>query len=116
MSANRPLSEAVGAVIAPTPAPKPPSMFERIGQALGMLSASGDRTAQRLDAIEARIAALEDGRFDYVGVHQEGREYRAGEIVTRSGSLWLAERDTDSTPGHGATAWKLVAKRGHFGP
>jgi hypothetical protein len=38
--------------------------------------------------------------------------YPVGSLTTRSGALWLATEPTDTTPGAGATPWRLVVKRG----
>ena len=54
--------------------------------------------------------------FVYRGVWAAGN-YRAGECVTHTGSLWVAERATDVRPGEAGqdTGWRLSAKKGADG-
>lgn len=67
----------------------------------------------RIEALERRCAALETRpALKYVGVFREGQRYTAGSLITRAGSLWLAEDDTDLQPGDGASGWRLIVKRG----
>jgi hypothetical protein len=67
----------------------------------------------RLDALEAQVKELQQRpALRYMGTYAENLRYTAGTLVTRSGSLWLAETDTDATPGSGASGWKLIVKRG----
>lgn len=47
----------------------------------------------------------------YLGVWREGREYHAGDFVTRSGSLWHCNRDTAERPGT-SPARTLAVKKG----
>jgi hypothetical protein len=65
-----------------------------------------------LKPLEAKIAALEaKPSVEYRGVHQTGTTYAEGNLITRSGSLWLALRETTQTPGQSGD-WRLVVKRG----
>jgi|SRR6187200_1058360 hypothetical protein len=80
----------------------------------------------RLDAIERRLALLEQRAPAEVGLRfrgpwRDGERYQAGESVLRQGSLWIAVESTGPTdiPGaHGVEAddergpWRLAAKRG----
>jgi integrin beta 3 len=47
------------------------------------------------------------------GVWREG-EYKAGDAVTWAGSLWIAQKDTDTKPDSG-DGWRLSVKRGRDG-
>ena len=78
----------------------------------------------RFGANEKRIAALEKAIEElrangpnlasaYKGSWMLGAFHR-GDLVTMSGSLWLALADTEEKPGAGA-CWKLVVKRGADG-
>ncbi|OWJ74628.1 carbohydrate-binding family V/XII protein [Haematobacter genomosp. 1] len=70
---------------------------------------------QQIAALEARMATLEaHPPLTYVGTHEAGKSYRKGEAVTANGSLWVAQRDTDGTPGTN-DGWKLAVKRGRDG-
>ena len=47
------------------------------------------------------------------GVYASGATYEKGDATTYGGSLWIAQRDTDtSPPGDG---WRLAVKRGRDG-
>jgi len=50
------------------------------------------------------------------GVHKDGAAYERGDGVTHGGSWWIAQRDTNETPGMpGCDAWRLAVKRGRDG-
>lgn len=51
----------------------------------------------------------------YREVFKDGESYRAGDIVTWGGGMWIARADTSEKPGTGATAWKLCVKAGRDG-
>ena len=70
----------------------------------------------RVDAVEARVQGLEDGRrqergVSYGGTYQPGESYEPGVLVTRSGGLWLSLRATSRVPGT-CDDWRLVCKEG----
>ena len=72
---------------------------------------------KRVDAMEARLSRLEQQKSSGVhwrGIHEPGRAYLEGSLVTKRGGLWLATEDTADTPGgaDGAAAWRLVVKSG----
>lgn len=86
--------------------------------------------SNRLDAIEARLAALEGAlstapSVRFAGAWRDGMAYPAGTAVTRAGSLYVAERAAPAgdMPGVYAqgdgdddrSAWRLAAKRGADG-
>ena len=89
---------------------------------LGMLAAATDavlsvftrlRVAARLSETERRLAALEaKPSVKYLGVYEAGRSYVEGSLVSRSGSLWCATKNTSDVPGEGRTDWMLCVKRG----
>ena len=74
----------------------------------------GPRIAGRFEALEARIAALEakPPTVEYAGVFDEQKTYKCGQLVTRRGGLWLAQRETSQTPGMDPQSWRLVVKEG----
>jgi hypothetical protein len=80
------------------------------------LDAVGDVIRARdakIAALERRIVELESrGELRYCGAYEEGREYLAGNFVTRGGSLWHAEQPTRSRPGTDHRSWRLVVKKG----
>jgi hypothetical protein len=51
----------------------------------------------------------------YRGVHQAGRIYEEGDVVTWAGSLWHCNEPTDTKPEADGGAWTLAAKRGRDG-
>ena len=70
------------------------------------------RSAQRVQRLEERMAAASGLR--YLGVHDDGEAYEAGDAVTHGGSLWVARARTSSKPGTDDT-WTLAIKRGKDG-
>lgn len=54
------------------------------------------------------------GSMQYCEVHQVGRQYEMGDVVTNDGSMWVAIRDTAGAPGKSAD-WRLAVKRGQDG-
>ncbi len=51
----------------------------------------------------------------YRGVFEPGRPYSQGDVVTKGGAQWHANRDTTDVPGDGVTAWTLCVKPGREG-
>ena len=111
--------DAIGATIGKTDGyrqkiPMTKGILCTIGEtiaAVGRAAGRGDKAlADRLAYLEQRIAALEENRLAYAGIHEDGKAYRAGEVVTRRGALWVAERDTHATPGTPESGWRLCVK------
>lgn len=50
----------------------------------------------------------------YRGVHEAGKEYEPGDMVTWAGSQWHCDAKTTSKPGEGDD-WTLAVKRGRDG-
>jgi len=70
---------------------------------------------ERLDTLERRIADLEARpTLRYLGVYADSHhDYREGDVVTWSGSMWVARRSGPlATPGSDPGAWTLAVKRG----
>jgi integrin beta 3 len=54
----------------------------------------------------------------YRGIWEEGRAYEAGDVVTWSGSTWVAKTATTAKPGladEASRAWQLAVKSGRDG-
>ncbi|MDH3461465.1 MAG: hypothetical protein OEM00_10950 [Burkholderiaceae bacterium] len=66
----------------------------------------------RLAAVEQRLASVEKAPLAYCGVHESGRRYDKNAIVTHSGGMWCALRETQQKPGDGGDAWQLCVKPG----
>jgi hypothetical protein len=66
-----------------------------------------------LEALEARVAALEKSleQRSYQGVHDAARTYQRHNLVTKNGSLWIALKDTYAIPGE-SPDWQMAVKRG----
>ena len=82
---------------------------------LDSLKSVADKAEARSAALEARITALEarrSGGAQYCGIHEAGRLYAEGSLVTRSGGLWIATWATGQTPGGPDSGWKLIVKSG----
>jgi hypothetical protein len=68
---------------------------------------------RKIAHLESKVADLETKQLPmWAGIHEKGKAYCACSLVTRDGGLWLATQTTDTTPGQGATPWKLVVKSG----
>lgn len=65
---------------------------------------------KKIEALEKQVEELKNRGIDYRGVFAEGESYRKGDVVTHSGSLWIAQKQTDKRPpGNG---WVLAVKQG----
>lgn len=51
----------------------------------------------------------------YREVFKAGETYQPGDAVTWGGSLWIAEKETDTKPDTAESGWKLAVKRGRDG-
>lgn len=49
------------------------------------------------------------GSMQYRDLHQTGKQYEMGDVVTYNGSMWVAIRDTAAAPGKSAD-WRLAVK------
>ena len=72
----------------------------------------GPLVAGRFNALEARVVALEArASLKFCGVHdRQTKAYVAGDVVVRSGGLWVCTVPTTGPFAH--SAWKLVVKSG----
>src|SRR5690606_34862369 len=70
----------------------------------------------KLDAMQARLDALEGRGLEYLGTHQRAQPYRRGSAVTHDGSLFIAVRQVaeGEVPGK-SDGWQLAVKRGSDG-
>jgi hypothetical protein len=68
----------------------------------------------RLDAIEARVTALDASAttrvLPPVGAYVPGKSYAAGQLIKRKGSVWQCVRDTATEPGAAPGDWSLFVK------
>jgi hypothetical protein len=69
---------------------------------------------EQLAALHKRIAELEARpELKHAGTWREtGKGFKAGNLVTHSGSMWLAKRNTKARPGQ-SEHWLLVVKSGN---
>ena len=67
---------------------------------------NGSRTKEQTFRIPVQL---------YRGVYEPGRTYQQGDVVTKGGAQWHADRDTADVPGAGPTAWTLCVSRGRDG-
>ena len=81
--------------------------------ARGLVPAVKEAIARELAPVLARLDRLESRPdLKYQGVWQHSVSYSAGALVTRSGGLWLAQRDTAAQPGSDDCGWRLIVKSG----
>ena len=67
----------------------------------------------RVAELERRLIEIENRpEPKYLGVFKEGQTYRAGSMVTCSGSLWFANEMTRIRPGSAGSGWTLAVKQG----
>ena len=78
------------------------------------IKAATDPLRARLDDLERELAQAKSAgpSVVYAGVHQSGRRYASGELVSKAGGLWLALQETSDTPGGHPADWRLVVKSG----
>jgi HK97 family phage prohead protease len=124
MPASRQRSHS-GSVPLPFLKPEPPVFPKTWGEitpsgfmgklALKMLPTVGDIMVEALAPMLERISALESAmaQHKYFGVWKGG-QYKQHNSVTHKGSLWIALRDTEGTPGM-TEDWQLAVKRGRDG-
>jgi hypothetical protein len=74
----------------------------------------GKFVAKALEPLQARIAALENSPFRFIGTWSEGMEVVAGNFVSYGGSMWHANEATKAKPGTGPE-FTLAVKRGAEG-
>jgi hypothetical protein len=103
-------------------APTPMSCFatlveaflKRVGDLEGLFNEMNDRNVERnrrLDVLEARPKGLV-----YRGVWTASEKYGVGDVVTRSGAMWICKlADVGATPGVTPEAWQLAVKAGRDG-
>jgi hypothetical protein len=73
---------------------------------------------ERVAALKIEISRLQTAleQFKYLGIWEEGRQYRAGNFVTFGGAIHHCNADTNSSkPGNGSSCWTLAAARGRDG-
>ena len=91
----------------------PASLQQAFDQGFEALKGYVDRSlnnyAKRIDDLERRIDVS-----GYQGVHEEGREYVRGQMVTSKGSIWHCNRPTRQRPGD-CGDWTLAVKAGRDG-
>lgn len=87
------------------------NLLEDYSKQVAEAMASNTRAMTQL---EKRVAELEAMPLQYDGPHESGKVYERGTFVTHDGSVWHANRRTDSRPGDGS-AWTLAVKRGKDG-
>jgi hypothetical protein len=83
------------------------SIAGAVRQALAGRAAQQDA---RIADLEQRLAGLEASTACYRGLHALSAPYPRGAMVTRGGSLWIAEQPTEATPGEPGSGWRLAVK------
>ena len=77
-----------------------------------LVGALAQEVAKELRDLRQRVASLETRQAKclvYRGVYQRADQYQRGDAATHGGQLWVATKDTSSTPGASAD-WQLAAK------
>jgi HK97 family phage prohead protease len=78
-----------------------------------LLESVGDVVVEALSARDAKIKSLQEqlSSRTYKGVYDPANTYRKHNMVTLSGSLWIAMCDTGAKPGE-SEDWQLAVKKG----
>jgi hypothetical protein len=76
-----------------------------------LLPTIGRYVEAQVRPLRERIAALEATGIKYCGTYQRSCEYQRGDVVTASGSMWVATCDTppQEVPGK-SVCWQLSVK------
>jgi len=70
---------------------------------------------ERLDAIDAQIAALERRPGAFRGPWEEGVTYQVNDGVQWGGHYWICRATTREQPVTGCAAWRICTSRGKPG-
>ncbi len=100
------LSAQLAELPAPTlPEPEFDLAFE--DQTLVVSLTMGNNTITRSTTLDFGI--------EYLGVYKHGEDYKAGNLVTYKGSMWIAKAKPTGEPGKDITGWQLAVKCGRDG-
>jgi hypothetical protein len=83
-----------------------------IGGLAGAAAGRRFRTRRELDALAARVGALEAAPVQFRGIFRAGERYPKNSLVVHGGSLWFAHEATGDRPGASAEAWQMIVKKG----
>src|ERR1700680_1330000 len=94
----------------------PKALGAGLGQAVKNLLDPIRARVKSLEALEARVTALEKAMRarSYQGTWDAARTYEAENTCTLGGNLWVCKRVTYDRPGT-SDAWQLAVKRGRNG-
>lgn len=88
---------------------KMPCTLGTLDEVIGFVK---DHVARHVAKLDARIKELEARtEMKYVGVFEDGQDYKPGHMATHGGSLWHCNSPTRERPGT-TKAWTLAVKRG----
>jgi hypothetical protein len=99
------LVEGIGSVL-------PRFIDKRLRELLPTLT--GDLTA-KVNALEEKVADLDQRQLRFRGVWREGNVYEANSLVIKRGGLWIAKATTTTPPGS-SDDWCLCTKSGEVVP
>jgi hypothetical protein len=66
----------------------------------------------QVEALQKRVAELEESSLKYCGVYQPSASYQRGHVVTHDGSAFHAVRATNAERPGNSDAWQLMVKHG----
>jgi len=72
------------------------------------------RALDRIEQLESRLAEVESRGFKYCGVYQKAQKYARGDVVTYSGSAFVAIKDAvpDNEIPNASGCWQMFVQRG----
>ena len=89
-------------------------VVEQVWKFAQNMNAKNIERNEKIAALEARVAQLESRPISKWCGTWAPKGYSEGNLVTRSGGLWLAMRDTSDTPGSAPDSWRLIVKKGSY--
>lgn len=67
------------------------------------------------DGIDTTEKTIKIPFLEYKEVFNKDKSYEIGDVVTRSGSLWVKTTEDNGIPGDNKSGWKLAVKKGRDG-
>ena len=87
-----------------------PAPYSFVAEIAIGIAGKAQKTDTRIATLEARLAALETRRLmAWAGAHDVSKLYHAGDVVQRSGALYVALVATSESPGS-SSCWRELTR------
>lgn len=70
---------------------------------------------ERVERLEANVTDLADRGFKFRGYWSGGMKAKKNEAYVHDGSIWMANCNTDDTPGKFSPDWMIICRKGRDG-